>query len=270
MIISACSDEISTDLAVALAVLESEQIQHVDLRGIWCGNVTALSDEQADQARQLLRSRGFTVTAISTPVGKTKITDDFAPEVARFRRAVELACLFEAPYIRVFSFYATEEEAKQYWPEALSRLGQLCELAQPYGITLAHENEEGGFVAWRPTECLALQQALPANFRTLFEPCSFTVMNYDAYQEALPLLRDYIAYVHIRDTRRGTTQYSVAGEGDVQWHKLLADLKQHQFAGYLTLEPHLGWDHYGQMTDGVRTANFRRATKALRNILAQL
>jgi len=268
MIISACSDEISTDLAVALDVLESEQIKHVDLRGIWDGNVIALSDEQATQARQLIQKRGFTLTAISTPVGKTKITDDFAPELARFRRAVELARYLEAPYIRVFSFYASDEEAKHQWPEALHRLRQLCEIAQPYGITLAHENEEGGFVAWRPEECLALHQALPANFRALFEPCSFTVVGYDPYEDALPLLRDYIAYLHVRDTRRGSTQYGVAGEGDVRWRDILADLRQHQFAGYLTLEPHLGWDHYGQMTDEIRTTNFRRAAQALRAVMA--
>ena len=29
--------------------------------------------------------------------------------------------------------------------EAIRRLRTLCEIAEPYGIRLAHENEEGGF-----------------------------------------------------------------------------------------------------------------------------
>lgn len=269
MIISACSDEISTDLATALDVLEQQDIEHVDIRGIWGSNVTNLSDEQASQARQMLKERGFKVTALSTPIGKTKITADFGPEVARFGRALELAQGFETPYVRVFSFYASEEEARTYHSEALRRLRQLCEMAEPYGIMLAHENEEGGFCAWRPEECLAFHQELPDNFRNLFEPCSFTVMNYDAYTEALPLLRPYTAYVHIRDTKRGTTEYSVVGAGDVRWPDILVDLKRHDFKGYLTLEPHLSLGPK-EPSDEIRKANFVRAVKALRDILAKI
>jgi sugar phosphate isomerase/epimerase len=269
MFISACSDEISADFGVALDVLEREHIRHVDIRGIWGGNVTDLSAEQANQARRMLKERGFTVTALSTPVGKTKISADFGPELNRFRRALELAELFEAPYLRVFSFYASEEEAQRYRSEALDRLGQLCELARPYGVILAHENEEGGFCAWRPEECLAFHQELPDNFRALFEPCSFTVMNYDPYLEALPLLRPYAVYLHVRDTKRGTTEYSVVGEGDVRWPDILADLKHHGFKGYLTLEPHLGWSSK-ETTDEMRKANFARAAQALREALANL
>jgi sugar phosphate isomerase/epimerase len=270
MQICAITDEISRDLAYALNVLEEEQIKFIDLRGIWGGNVTELNATQAREAQQMIQQRGFTVIALSTPVGKTKITGDFAPEVARFQRALELAQLFGVKYLRVFSFYANEEAAKHYRDEALRRLRQLCVMAQPYGMILAHENEEGGFCAWRPEECLAFHQELPDNFRALFEPCSFTVMGYDPYVQALPLLRPYTAYVHVRDTPRGTTHYGVVGEGDVRWPDILADLKQHNFQGYLTLEPHLGWNHYGEMTDEMRAAHFHRAATALWAALANI
>lgn len=270
MKIAAITDEVSRDLAYALQVVAQEGIQAIDLRGVWGGNVVDLTQEEAMAAQQLIAAGGFTVVAISTPIGKTKITDDFGREVARFERALELAQRFGAQYIRVFSFYANDEEAVRYRGEALSRLQRLCELAAPFGITLAHENEEGGFCAWRPAECLAFHQALSPNFRALFEPCSFTVMNYDPYTEALPLLRPYLAYVHVRDTPRGTTHYGVVGEGDVRWPELLADLQHHNFQGYLTLEPHLGWQDYTKLTDQVRTQNFHRAVEALRTALANL
>lgn len=269
MIISACSDEISADLSSALDVLEREEIRHVDLRGVWGKNVIDLSDEQAASAQQMLKARGFTVTALSTPIGKTPITADFAPELARCARALELAQRFEAPHMRVFSFYASEDEARQDRPEAVRRLRHLCELAQPYGVVLAHENEEAGFCFWRPEECAALHRELPDSFRALFEPCSFAVVGYDPYVDALPLLRPYIAYVHVRDTPRGTNHYTVAGEGDVRWRDILSDLKAHDFQGCLTLEPHLGWAE-AHMTDELRTINFVRAAHALRNVLATL
>lgn len=269
MKLSACTDEAASDLALALDVLEEEDIQYVDLRKVWDTNIVDFSDAQAQKAQEMIAGRGFQVSALSTPIGKSPITADFAPELARFQRALELAILFKAPYIRVFSFYASEEEAKEYLPEAINRLQKLSEMADDHGVCLAHENEEGGFCAWRPQECLELQQALPDNFRYLFEPCSFTVMNYDPFKDALPLLRPYIAYVHIRDTKRGTTRYTVAGKGDVGWPEILADLQANNFKGFLTLEPHLGWANM-QQTEKQRIANFRRSVRALRTILATL
>jgi sugar phosphate isomerase/epimerase len=270
MLISAMTDEISLDLAYALDVLEHEGIRHIDLRRVWGGKVTDLSDEQAAEAQRMIKARGFTVTALSTVVGKSKITDDFAPERARFQRALELAQRFEAPYIRVFSFYASANEAKEQRSEALRRLQHLCGMARPAGVVLIHENEEGGFCAWRPEECLAFHQELPDNFRAVFEPCSFAVMGYDPYTDALPLLRPYTVYVHVRDTRRGTTDYCVAGEGDVRWPDILADLKEHNYAGCLTLEPQLEKQSDATLTDDRRAANFHRAASALRMVLATL
>lgn len=267
MKISACTDEAAIDLAAALDVLQEEGIRYADLRQVWGRSVVDLSEGQAREAQALLNRRGFQVSALSTPIGKTSIKDDFAPELARFRRALELAALFKAPYIRVFSFYVPDDEAAGYFPEAVNRLQQLSELAGEHGVSLAHENEEGGFCAWRPEECLRLQQALPDNFRTLFEPCSFVVMEYDAYPDALQLLRPYVAMVHVRDTQRGTTRYTVAGEGDVGWPKILADLQAHNFDGFVTLEPHLGWADKN-LTAAQRVANFRRAAAALRQVMA--
>ena len=269
MIISACTDEISHDLEVALDVLTEEGIEYLDLRGIWGKNVTGLDDDEAAKAKDMIERRGFQVTAISTPIGKTQITDDFEPDIARFQRALELATLLGAPYVRVFSYYVADAEAETFRGEALNRLRHLCTMAQPHNIVLAHENEEGGFCAWRPEECVAFHQALPDNFRALFEPCSFAVMNYEPAVDALPQLRPYIAYVHVRDTERGTTRYGVVGEGDVGWREILSELKQSGFQGYLTLEPHLQWANRNA-TDADRTASFRRATQALRHMLNDL
>jgi sugar phosphate isomerase/epimerase len=267
MIITGYSDEISQDLATALDVLAREQIEHVDLRQVGGANIVKLDDQQVADAQTLIAQRGFRVASISTAIGKTKITEDFAPEVARFERALALAQLFGAPYIRVFSFYASESEAVTHRSEALRRLRTLCQMAESSGVVLAHENEEGGFCAWRPEECLAFHRELPENFRALFEPCSFTVMGYDAYREALPLLRPYLGYVHVRDTTRGTTRYSVVGEGDVGWLQILASLRESGYQGYLTLEPHLQWSN-PQATDQDRTSSFQRAAAALRTALA--
>jgi len=71
----------------------------------------------------------------------------------------------------------------------------------------------------------------PANFR-------------HAGQEYLPILRDYgdrVAYVHIKEhvyIDGELAAQPAAGMGDIEWGKVMAFLYEHEYEGYLSMEPH--------------------------------
>ncbi len=69
--LSAFGDEIADDLETQLDVLAAERIFHLELRGAWGHNVLDLNNEQLHQAKKLLDERGFGVSAIGSPVGKS-------------------------------------------------------------------------------------------------------------------------------------------------------------------------------------------------------
>ena len=103
--ISAFADEISQDPHEQLDVLSRHGIKFIEFRAILGTNVLDLSDAQHAEFRELLFSRGFGLSAIGSPIGKIRITEPFGEHLQRFERAMDLADFYQAPRIRVFSFY---------------------------------------------------------------------------------------------------------------------------------------------------------------------
>src|SRR6266851_459536 len=155
--LSAFADEISADLDEQLAVLKSENIHFLDLRGVWGTNVLDLTDQQITEVKQTLDVCGIGVAAIDSPIGKVPIDSPFAESLQHFERAITLAHFFNTPFIRIFSFYppATHQsdadnaggrdeedsaDPTKWRNEALRRLHELTARAHKEGIILLHEN----------------------------------------------------------------------------------------------------------------------------------
>src|SRR5919108_368942 len=103
--LSAFADEISPDLNEQIAVLRSENIHYLDLRGVWGTNVLDLTDQQVATIKQALASGGIGVAAIGSPIGKVPIDSAFDEQLQRFERAITVAQMLSTRYIRIFSFY---------------------------------------------------------------------------------------------------------------------------------------------------------------------
>ena len=70
--------------------------------------------------QQTLAEYGLQVSSIGSPIGKIKITDDFAPHLDRMRHAAEVAKQLNAPYLRLFSFFIPAgEDPDDYRDEVL-------------------------------------------------------------------------------------------------------------------------------------------------------
>src|SRR5689334_4098301 len=99
------ADEISPDLETQLDTLARASIRYLEFRGVWNKNVLDLTDSDLDTVKTTLVHWGVKVSSIGSPIGKIPITDDFAPHLVTFERALQIARTLEAPYIRIFSFF---------------------------------------------------------------------------------------------------------------------------------------------------------------------
>ena len=134
------ADEISRDLEEQLDVLESESIRYLELRGVW-GKRAAVDGRRVVWHKRTIIAAGVGVSSIGSPIGKIQITDDFEPHLEHAKHAVRLAKYFQAPYVRVFSFYIPDGDHEKYRPEVIRRMLRLAQLAEQEGIVLLHENE---------------------------------------------------------------------------------------------------------------------------------
>ncbi|MDF2670048.1 MAG: xylose isomerase [Paenibacillus sp.] len=261
------SDEISSDLDMQLHVLDSLGIKHLELRGVWGKNVLDLSVNEAAEIKENLDKRGFRVSAIASPIGKIKITDDFGPHLEQFERALDLAIYFGAPFIRIFSFYIADKQYDEHRDEVFSRIQAIIQIAASRGIVLLHENESHIY-GDTGVRCLDLLQSCESpNWLAAFDPANFVQCGVRPMTEAYPLLEPFIAYVHVKDALAATGQVVPAGRGDGQLRELIAALKAKGYEGYFSIEPHLAaHDPYKGRTG---PELFEVAAKALQELLRE-
>jgi sugar phosphate isomerase/epimerase len=256
------ADEISHDLVEQLDVLEKEGIHHIEIRGLWGKNVLELSDQELEDIRGTLRGRSFEVSSIASPIGKYPVRGDFQPQLDALRRAIHAAHVLGTPYVRLFSYQPPEGSSlDDCRDEVLRRMKQLTEVAEAHAVVLILENDSNLY-GTSYERCLeVLQHCSSSSLRMAFDPGNFVRAGVKPMDEAYPKLHPYIDYIHIKDAT--ASQFVPAGVGDAQIGELLAALKNREFDGFLSVEPHL--QHY--MPHASNPKRVVTAVRALKQLL---
>lgn len=269
--LSGFGDEIARELEKQLSFMEMLGIHAIETRGIDGVNVSSLTDWQARKARATLDAHGFEVSALGSPIGKTDIADDFGKALDSFKRTLDIAAILRAPAIRLFSFYVPTETADDMAEESISRLARMKEAAHGSGVVLLHENESGIY-GETPAHGLKLAEALcDDEFGLIFDPSNYVQRGWNVL-DAWKMLKPYVRYMHIKDSVKlsdGTDMHTnnphrVSGDGEAHIRELLTSLRETDYQGYLSIEPHLGGSKH---VAGTPAGKWAAAALALQGLL---
>ncbi len=120
--------------------------------------------------KQKLADNGLAVVSIGSPIGKVKLSEPFEPHFERFKIAVELAEFFDAPFVRIFSYYDAFPHGRD---EVIRRLKKKVEYILKYRPVLVHENEKDIYGERGPA-CLDLHRSIDSpKFRAAFDFANF-------------------------------------------------------------------------------------------------
>jgi sugar phosphate isomerase/epimerase len=268
--LSAFADEIGPDPQQQIDVLLSCGIRHIELRSIHGTNVLALSDQQVDEFHGLLDKHRMCLSAIGSPIGKSRIDESFDAQLQKLDRAIELAKRFGTPNIRIFSFYPPECDTLNWLRhrgEVVRRLRELADRARAAEVRLLHENEHRIY-GDSPERVADLLTAIPGPaFEAVYDPANFVFCGYDPWEGWLKL-RDRVVHFHIKDWKAGEKHGCLAGAGDGRIADVFRDAASRGFDGFCTLEPHLLG---GGPTGGVTGPElFPKAVAALRTIIREV
>jgi len=236
---SGFADEAGTTIEEQMDVLEKNGIKYIEMRGVDGKHVLQWDDAALAVIKEKMDRRGFALSAIGSPVGKSKITDDFEEELNRFKRSVHCAKLFGCKYIRAFSFFVPEEGDRSDWDEAVRRVKELAAVAEHNGLVYALENESGIFTDTLEPCLRIFDEITSPALRLAFDPGNFVRNGVKPYPEAYIALREKIAYFHIKDAKG--EEFVPSGEGESDMTALLKDAYGRGFEGFLSIEPHLGY-----------------------------
>ena len=266
--LAAFADEISPDLDEQIRVCRDNDVTHFELRSVSNINVLDLDTSLREEIRRKLADNGMGVVSIGSPIGKVKINEQWGEHFERFQIAVEAAEYFEAPFIRVFSYYPPSEgdDIQKYRDEVLRRFREKVDYIKGRGVTLVHENEKGIY-GEKCAQCVDLMKSIEApGLRTAFDFANF-VQAGEQPINCWPQLKPYTAHIHIKDARRSDGQVVAAGQGDGDIGRILTEAYKGGYRGFLSLEPHLKVAGHSHGETGPEL--FKVATDALKQLCAR-
>lgn len=234
--IFAFADEAGGLIDQQIDAMRRNGLNGVELRGTEFGNVSDLTADQAKEIRKKLDDNGLCVWSAGSPIGKIDIVnDDFRAHLDKFKHTLDVSGILGAENMRVFSFYVPgADKAAEYKNEVIYRLSLMTELAEPYGVTLCHENEKGiyGDIGSR---CLEILQEVPS-LKAVFDPANFVQSGEDTLN-AWWMIKDYVKYMHIKDALTDG-RVVPAGKGDGNVEKIVREFVAMGGRDF-TIEPHL-------------------------------
>jgi sugar phosphate isomerase/epimerase len=213
--------------------MQENGIGLLELRSIDKKNVTKFTNEEVKEYKKQLDDAGIGVWSIGSPIGKVKIEDDFNIDLDLCKRTIEIANMFEAKSLRMFSFYGTNGEEK-YRDLVMERLAKYVETTKGTDVVLCHENEKGIY-GENAARCLEIHEAIP-ELKCVFDPANYVQCGQNTL-EAWDMLEKHVFYGHIKDSLAdGSIVPPGKGEGHIP--EYLPKFKA-KGCEVLTLEPHL-------------------------------
>ena len=239
IILSAFADEYSADFTEQLKGMQSFGIGHVEVRGVDGKNVSVLTHADVKEVKSKLDFYGIGTSAIGSPIGKVKLHGDLDAHLDMAKRVFETAQELDARYVRMFSFYAPDgKDITDFKEKVFEELEKLASLAKSHGVVLCHENE-AKIYGDVPERCREIYNCFGGRIKTVFDMGNYVLEGVDPYPTAYELLKDSIAYFHIKDSlSAGAIVPPGCGEA-----KIGEILKEHvKYAKddfFVSVEPHL-------------------------------
>ncbi len=237
--LSAFADEYSESFEEQLKGLLGFGISNIEIRHLDGKNVSVLEKKEAVEAKKLLDAYGVRASAIGSPLGKIRLDGNMGEHLETARRIFEYANLFDTKLIRIFSFYAPEgRKITEMKGEVFDALEKLVVLARNFGVTLCHENE-ARIYGDIPSRCRELIDHFDGELKCVFDMGNFVLEGVDPYPEAYELLREHVAYFHIKDACSNGAIVP-AGKGESRIREILSAHREYSREDFfVSLEPHL-------------------------------
>lgn len=249
---------------VKAAEMGVDGVQIYATTGAFCPS--ALTEADKATYKRLLAENGLKVSAFCADMGGYgfEIEADNADRVAKTKEIVDLAVEFGTDVITTHIGVIPDDRTDPRFDVMLKALTECGLYAKEKGVTLAIETGPE-----KAKTLLGFVEETKGGVGVNLDPANFTMVTGQDAVEAVYLLKDYIVHTHLKDGRKLDENQKAAdvyhafavggvealnacagfaelpiGEGDVDWDRYLAALKEIGYDGYLTIEREAGENPY--------------------------
>tara|TARA_B110000305_G_C19403442_1_gene621400 strand:- start:648 stop:1505 length:858 start_codon:yes stop_codon:yes gene_type:complete len=253
------ADEAEKSLDGQIETLKEAGWSAIELRLLDGANVCDQTDEQWNYTWEKLQKEGIQVVGFGGQIGNwaRPITSEFQVDIDELKRVAPRMREAGTKFLRIMSYPNPDENplSKEDWKaETVRRLKELSTIAEGEGVVLAHENcsgygafAEGYLELVEAVDSPALQLILDSGNNSLHE--NTNEATWDFYEAC----KKEITHVHIKSAKanpEGGDWITCHVDEDPVQRKILQDLKDNGYDGWLSIEPHIkAAIHAGQDVD---------------------
>ena len=259
------ADEAGASLDVQIKVHQELGWDSIECRGVELdgvkGNLHEIPDALFDQVCDKLAASNMKICGFGSLIGNwaKKITDDFNITEAEIARAIPRMNRLGAKLIRVMSYAVCKDadgkdQGEQFAPERIRRMNEINKRFADVGLTVVHENcmNWGGM---SPSYVQRMAEAVPA-MKWVFDTGNPVFIDdrdrpghkQDAW-EMYQAVKPFMAHVHVKDglwdVAKNDATYTFPGEGEGQTQRIMKDLVETGYQGYISIEPHVAVVFHG-------------------------
>jgi sugar phosphate isomerase/epimerase len=258
MKLAVITDEIDTDLEHSLAVMAEYGVHGAELRQIWDKNIAEAPREYWQRAKDLLDARGMSVVGIASPFYKCDLPGaepegpagplhsasarGLGDQIALLERCIEAAQFFDTQLIRTFSFWKLGPLTPKQEETIADAYAEPAQMAERAGVTLVIENEHACCLGTAAQTARVLEEIASPSVRAVWDPGNAFMAGEEPFPTGYDAIKDFVAHVHVKDAAvpEGalTPEWTVVGEGRIDWAGQLAALRRDGYSGWLSLETH--------------------------------
>lgn len=241
------TDEVSQELDDVMRFARDFRLDGIEIRSLWNKPPHQLTDDEVGLIKDRCAAAGLAICGVASPVFKCDIEKDEEIEahVKIFERCLELAEIWKAPTIRVFTGWRRDNNVALLPRVAELFREKLLPLLDGKSIVLGVENEYSTNVA-DGEECAAFLAAVKSDKVTLvWDPCNILYMpvSDDPFEVDYPKVRGHVGHYHIKDAVRVAggeppAESVAVGDGQARLKDTLEALYQDGYRGWVSLETH--------------------------------
>lgn len=259
------ADEAGADLDIQIKAhkelgWDSIESRVIEVDGVK-GNLHEVPQETFDKAVAKLEEAGMKVSGFGSIIANWahKIEDDFSITEDEISRAIPRMQRLGTKLIRIMSYAVRKDEngndlADQFEAERIKRLIEIKKRFDDAGLTVIHENcmNWGGMGV---SYVHRLNEAIPG-LKWVFDTGNPVVIpdrdkpgqNQDSW-EMYQAIKPNMVHVHVKDAFWNPTKkdgdYQYPGDGAGQVERIMKDLVDTGYQGYVSIEPHVAVVFHG-------------------------
>ena len=254
MICSGISDEAGASLDTQIRAHRALGWEHMELRLVDGENLSCVDDATFDRVYAAVSEAGMKVSGFGGTIGNwaKSISGEFQEDVDELKRVIPRMQRLGTTYVRIMTWPNDTDaplEDGAWRDESLRRVRELAKMAEDGGVVMGIENCRG-WAGLSAENAVSFMDAVDSpSLKWLYDTGNVVGHGQDPWQ-FYSTVKDYIVYVHIKDSSRALGHTVVCGEGDAMVPEILADLHASGYGGFVSIEPHIAAVvHTGKTSD---------------------